>query len=481
MKLNRKIISLLAVGGLCTALLGGCGRSNENFAVEGEPLAISVWHYYNGVQQVAFDKMVEEFNDTLGKEKGILVESYSQGNVEGLLQVVLDAADKKQGVGPMPNICSAYGDTAYEMYQRGLTADIAPYFTEKDRKGYISSYFDEGSFQEGEMTIFPIAKATQVLVLNQTDFEEFAGECQVEDKMFSTYQQLAQLAQMYYEWTDAKTSQPDDGKAFFGSDSMANLFFAGAKQLGVELLEEKDGSTVLNFEREVIREIWDNYYIPYVKGYFYKGGRFSSDDMKSGGIIAYIGSSSGASYVPREVMKDDNTSYPIEVTVMPAPVMEGGKKIAIQQGAGMCVMNTSQKEVEASMIFLKWFTASERNVRFATDAGYMPVTCDADTFAELDSAFGEMTDNVSRNMAEISTGVMNEWDKYAPKGVPKGTEVRAILEDAMALQAQTDRAAVEEAVSGGVPAREAYESFLTQEHFEEWYNTTKAAIEGAIQ
>ncbi len=44
---------------------------------------------------MAFDKLVKEFNDTVGSERGIIVEAFSQGNVVDLSEKVLDSANKK--------------------------------------------------------------------------------------------------------------------------------------------------------------------------------------------------------------------------------------------------------------------------------------------------------------------------------------------------------------------------------------------------
>jgi maltose-binding protein MalE len=48
-----------------------------------KPVSLTVWHYYNGAQQAAFDQLVSEFNATEGKDKGIYVEGYTQGSVSG--------------------------------------------------------------------------------------------------------------------------------------------------------------------------------------------------------------------------------------------------------------------------------------------------------------------------------------------------------------------------------------------------------------
>ena len=78
-----------------------------------EPITLTVWTYYSGEQLDVFNALVDSFNDTVGKEKGIIVESSSQGSVDDLESNVMDAAQEKVGASDMPNIFSAYADTAY--------------------------------------------------------------------------------------------------------------------------------------------------------------------------------------------------------------------------------------------------------------------------------------------------------------------------------------------------------------------------------
>ena len=58
-----------------------------------------------------------------------------------------------------------------------------------------------------------------------------------------------------------------------------------------------------------MRTLWDNYYVPFIKGYFSASGRFHSDDVKTGNIIAYVGSSSSATFFPTQVIADDMDSH----------------------------------------------------------------------------------------------------------------------------------------------------------------------------
>ena len=58
-----------------------------------QPVSITVWNYYNGDQLESFNKLVEEFNATVGKEQNITVTSESQGSVNDLETNVLAAAE----------------------------------------------------------------------------------------------------------------------------------------------------------------------------------------------------------------------------------------------------------------------------------------------------------------------------------------------------------------------------------------------------
>ena len=49
---------------LAVSLLGGCRASDK-------PVTLTVWTYYNGDQLASFERLVEEFNTTIGKKGGI--------------------------------------------------------------------------------------------------------------------------------------------------------------------------------------------------------------------------------------------------------------------------------------------------------------------------------------------------------------------------------------------------------------------------
>lgn len=464
MEQYKKIISVLCVGGILAAAMTGCGNSTKTAKNASEhPIFLTVWTYYNGDQLETFNSLVEKFNTTTGKEKGIQIESQSQGSVSDLEQNVMDAAQKKVGASEMPNIFSAYADTAYTLDQMGMVVDLGTYLTDEEKEKYISSYLEEGDFSgDGSIKIFPVAKCTEELFLNKTDWETFAGDCGVSDEDLQTVESMLAVAEKYYDWSG--------GKAFFGRDAMANYMLIGAKQLGCTLFEVKDGKMTLDFEKEVVRRLWDSYYVPFVKGWFAASGRFRSDDIKTGNILAYTGSTSSATFFPTQVMADDNISYDIEMKVLPSPVFEGGEAYAVQQGAGMVVTRGTEEEEAASMEFLKWFTELENNIAFSVGAGYLPVTVEANDMAEI-----KKNTKLTSSMEEIlSEGVETVTNNtlYTSPAFKGGADARSILEYAMSDQAAKDREAVLGKLEKGISEEEAEAEFLSDAHFESWYEST---------
>ena len=156
-------------------LLAGCGSKADPGFSPANPVNITIWTYYNGEQLEAFNALVDEFNSTVGKEQGITVESSSHGSVTDLENNVLASAEGKVGAEAMPNIFSAYADTAYALDEMGQIADLSDYLSEEDRAAFIEDYLSEGDFSgSGSIKIFPVAKSVELLFLNETDWEPFA-------------------------------------------------------------------------------------------------------------------------------------------------------------------------------------------------------------------------------------------------------------------------------------------------------------------
>lgn len=475
--MKKQIKSLLC--GLCAAALAlgcaGCGGS-VGPEVPAKVTDIMVWTYYNGDQLESFTSLVNQFNETVGAQKGIKVSTESQGSVNDLETSVMDSAEGKVGAAAMPNIFSAYADTAYALDQMGMVVDLAPYLTEEEKAQFVEGYLSEGDFGEDDsIKIFPVAKSTELLFLNDTDWQAFADAADVRYEDLATMEGLTAAAEKYYNWTDAQTAAPDDGKALFGRDAMANYMLVGAQQLGDTIFAVKDGRMTVNFERDVARRLWDNYYVPFVKGWFAATGRFRSDDIKTGNVLGYVGSSSSATFFPTRVTNDANQSHEISLKTLPAPQFEGGEAVAVQQGAGMVVTAAKEEEVKASVEFLKWFVRAENNIAFSVGSGYLPVTRKANDMQEILASGLTLDDNMQQTLA-VAVDTVNGNRLYTPHAFAGSSSARKVLEYGLSDLAAADRETVVQRIAEGQSAAEAEAEFLTDEYFEAWYQDICAKL-----
>ena len=266
---------------------------------------------------------------------------------------------------------------------------------------------------------------------------------------------LVATAGKYYDWTDARTAAPDDGKALFGRDAMANYMLIGAKDLGSTIFTVENGKMTVNLTEDVARKLWENYYVPFVKGWFAGEG-------------------------PKQVQVSDTESHEISLKVLPNPSFAGSEEVAVQQGAGMVVTKSTPEEEAACVTFLKWFTQPENNIQFAVSSGYLPVTHAADDMTAIENSGLDLTDSMKDVLANAIDAVENH-ELYTPKPFAGGTDARKVLEYSMSDLASADRAAVEEQLAAGVSAAEAEARYLTDEYFENWYQslcTKLSAYEG---
>lgn len=391
--LKRTAFALAAVTALTSLFsLAACGEAQKN------RITLSVWTYYNNQQDSAFRRIINEFNDTVGKEKAIYVTSSSYSNPTKIAEEVEKNAKKE-----LPEIFQLYSDDLKKIddaYQN--IASLDGYFTQAEKDLYVDNFFSEG-YINGGLKLVPTAKSTELFMMNKTDWDVFAEdynksaseEAKVSLEDLSTVEGIATTAEKYYLWSGGD----DGGKAFFGRDAYANFFLTSARSLGHTIFE-KDGEKIgLNTDRETFKKIYDNFYVPYVKGYFYAKDRFRSDDVKTGDLLAYVGSTSSAGYFPSSVQESDTVSHAIETYVTPVPVFAGGQKVAIQQGAGFAVKKSDKATEAAAVEFLKYLSTG--GLDLSVSLSYMPVT---------------KADYKAGNAEKMQTAVIEDaWTQYLKK------------------------------------------------------------------
>ena len=241
-KTNYLFISLL----LCTLfILASCSNNSSNSKAilnPEQPISITLWHYYSGHNKAAFDQLVNEFNSSVGIEKGIAVDAQSHGEISQLETAVFNASNRSVGAERLPDIFAAYPENAYRVSQLVELIDFQTYFSEEELNQFHPDFIANGKFiGEESLQILPIAKSTENLFLNKTAWDQFAQSTGAEITDLSTWEGVVKTAKAYFEFTD--------GKAFLGLDSLSNFFLVASSQLGQDLIHEQNGKVQFNLKK----------------------------------------------------------------------------------------------------------------------------------------------------------------------------------------------------------------------------------------
>ena len=392
----------------CIVFFSGC-QSNNDLLDPRNPITLTLWHNYGGQMKNTMDEMIDKFNATIGAEKGIIINVTSISGSATLHEKLTMAAYGEPGAPKLPDITTAYPKTALILAQKDLLADIGEQFSDEELSAYVPRFIEEGRIKDGKLYVFPIAKSTEVFFINKTIFNRFANDTGVSFKDLETVEGIIKVAEKYYQWTDSQTPDiPNDGKTFFMADSLFNFTLIGCQQLGCDFINDNQTDySVPGFSR-----VWDCFYEPAVRGYVAIFDGYSTDLVKTGDIVCYTGSTAGIAFLPAKVTYSDNTTEPTDFAVLPYPIFKDGKKVAIQRGAGFCVLKSTKQKEYAAGIFLKWFTKPEQNLNFVLSTGYLPVTVEA--FDKIMSQEIEITTDNVRKLLNAAIEMQQNYDFYIP-------------------------------------------------------------------
>lgn len=478
MKPQRFLSFVLSVSLFFTACSSPATDPNKKLKLAEPPIQLTLWHYYVGQNQQTLEDAIVEFNQTLGAEKNIIVESLSQGSVAELEASLTNSAKGVINSAPMPDIFSCYPDKAVEIDALGMIADLNPYFTDEEKGEYVPNFL-AGSFFDNRFLIVPIAKSTEVLYINATAWNEFAKATGVSDSAFATWENLWIAAQKYYDWTDGQTPDtPGDGKPMFGLDSVQNYVLTGCKQLGTEMIDAEKKAIILDLP--TLRKVFDLYVSAMAMDYFGGSGKFRSDNIKSGELIAYIGSTSSAAYFPTWVEKD-LTRQDIQLLALPYPVWQGGEPVMIQQGAGMCVAKSTAEREEAAALFLKWFTDKKRNIPFAMSTGYLPVKSDIYQSQDFKNALQELRqgDESQKNVAmlyDVAFQQISNYSAYAATPFEHSYVLRPILLSTLNAATESALQAADALKQKNMSSSQVLSELNLEQRFNDWIKVLEKAL-----
>lgn len=421
MKQRKLIILLTAVALFCT----GCSSTAKK---ETTPTTITVWHVYGGQTDSPLNDLIDEFNQTVGKEQQINVQVTSVSNSNTIHELVLAAANGEPGAAELPDIFSSYPKTVMALPDDGILVDYQDYFNEEELSAFIPAFMGEGIVND-RLVVLPVAKSTEIMFINQTIFDRFSQATGVTLEDLDTWEGLFKAAEVYADWTDAQTPDiPGDAKSMFVHDYYFNYFQVGAESLGEDFFQ----GDKLAFG-PAFQTAWEPLAQAALQGGVWLKSGYATESIRTGDSIVSVASSASILYYSDVVTYPDNTSEEITIISRPCPVFENGENLVMQRGVGFCTVRSTPEREQAAVTFLKWLTKPERNVEFVTQAGYMPVTRTAFE-NELPKAIEGLESAKYASLYQAYLDTQANYEFYVPPQLETYLNLETTLEDQVRAQ-----------------------------------------------
>ena len=421
MKYRVFIFFLIAALLLCA----GCSSMGKK---EEMPTTITVWHVYGGQTDSPLNDLIDQFNQTVGKEQQINVQVTSVSNSNTIHELVLAAANGEPGAAELPDIFSSYPKTVMALPDDSILVDYQDYFSEEELSAFIPAFMEEGMVND-RLVVLPVAKSTEIMFINQTIFDRFSQATGVTLEDLDTWEGLFKAAEVYADWTDAQTPDiPDDAKSMFVHDYYFNYFQVGAESLGEDFFQ----GDRLAFG-PAFQTAWEPLAQAALQGGVWLKSGYATESIRTGDSIVSVASSASILYYSDVVTYPDNTSEEITIISRPCPVFEAGENLVMQRGVGFCTVRSTPEREQAAVTFLKWLTEPERNVEFVTRAGYMPVTQVAFE-NELPKAIEGLESAKYASLYQAYLDTQANYEFYVPPQLETYLSLETTLEDQVRTQ-----------------------------------------------
>lgn len=349
---------------------GLCGCKSESALSPAAPVTLTMWHVYGEQADSPMNRLVEQFNETVGKEKGIIVDVTLMTNSSVLRTQLLDAYTNKPGSPEMPDLFSSH-PAIVNLLGVEHVLDWQDYFSEEELSHFMEEFIQDGMVEDS-LAVFPVSKSSFALFINGSQFDRFSAETGISYTDLADWDGFFDAAARYYEWSE--------GKSFCSFDYLVRTVDLDVMSQGSDPYSD-DGWYDLN--NQELQESWLKFARPLVQGHISLSDPYSSTKLTTGEVLSGIGSTAGILYFNDIVTYPDNTSEPTNLKVLPLPKTEGTEGIMPVTGVGISAYRTTEQKAEAASVFLHWFTEKQHNLDFVVETGYMPVNNGA--FDEIDS------------------------------------------------------------------------------------------------
>ena len=332
--------------------LSGC--ANQSKLDSKNPVTLTMWHVYGEQADSPMNQLIEEFNQTLGHEKGIVINVTLMSSASQIGSKLIDAKNEVTGVPSMPDLFFCHSSNVKELGTEDLI-DWSELFSEENLSSYVSSFLEDGMIDD-RLFIFPVSKSTHMLYIAGRQFERFSKDTGISYEDLSTWNGFFSTAEAYYEWSG--------GKPFCALDYPIRCIELNALEKGADDFYTSDGW--YDFDNEIFRESWMEFAESFSKGGIIVSDLYSNTQVMTGEVAAGIGSSASVLYYNDTITYPDNTSEAMELKVLPIPKAAEKELLVTQAGVGLCASKTTEQKSEAAAIFAEWLTNRNATLNFVS-------------------------------------------------------------------------------------------------------------------
>ncbi len=392
------ILSSLFVAAACGGGSPGGGGTTAQSAVDsvtlGGPVSITLWHALTSdPQKPAMEAMVKQFNDTVGKEKGITVTALNQGNYTQLGQKALGAIQ----AGALPDLIHAYESNVADYMKADVVVNLDPYvqstkygLDKASQDDIYKPYYDTNRFAQfgNQLLSFPFTKSMLVGYQND-DMLKAAGKAtpktwaEFEDAVKAITKKGPDGKTTQYGWTIPLSASTFNGWVYSRG---------GALMADDNKTVKWDGKEGLESLQLVDRMIKGGYaYVP--KGFDHQNDFAASK-------VGFFQESTSTRPFLTAAMKT-----PINWSITQIPQTDPAKAKTVMYGANVAILKTTPEKQIASWLFIKWFTDTEQTAKWATQSFYMPVRKTAQQSQVVKDYFGKQDPQGKAAFENIATSV----------------------------------------------------------------------------
>ena len=471
MKRSFRHISLILIFIMITGALAACGGKSSNYGLNpNDPVTVTLWYVASDKRSSAYEEMINEFNETEGKVRGIIVESERFDSEQKLSE----AAHKENVL--LPDMVGV-SEACDLLYDKSINfADINSLVATNTKENIFEEYITAGTYGENrEWRLFPVVKDTYVLAVNPVLWSTFMNDAEHYTSELNLWESCSVVGEKYYDYM---------GQSMMIIESPADYIVLGSAQLGNPLISIEGTNTVFRVDGNDFRTIWDNYYGSIVKGAFITATGKGFTDLIEGKVPVMSIKTSDVSQLGDTTATEGDALAVGAYEVIPYPQFKAKNPVCPVDDTGIAIINNDETKAFASELFLEWLTSDDINMKLACLAGGLPVSKNLVSVEKLDTFLAEnrlpISDLEEKTlrvaMQQYEQGISEDGSIYMPAMSEKYGALITYLGSCMTAEAEEDRYSVEDQTFIGISHSEAVDKFVSDDHFGQWMSDFKNGL-----